>query len=96
MRRTLHLRSQQLPFIARDSQDHSIFALRHGPSDLSRPFDCLNQIAYAHILNRPVGAICHQDGGSPSHALHIVGAPLVLHPIAHLLDAAQLHHLALG
>ena len=91
---TLHLRGQKLPISISDSKNHRLLALGHGPSDPARTFNCLDYIANSDIFNGLVGAISHQNRSTPANALHVMSPPLVLHPIAHLLDAAQLHHLA--
>lgn len=88
---TLHLRSQKLPISISDSKNHRLLALGHGPSNLARAFNCLNYITNSDIFNGLVGAIGHQNRSALAHALHVVRAPLVLDPVAHLLDAAQLH-----
>ena len=91
---TLHLRGQKLPISISDSKNHRLLALGHGPSDPARTFNCLDYIANSDIFNGLVGAISHQNRSTPANALHVMRPPLVLDPVAHLLDAAQLHHLA--
>ena len=92
----LHLRSQKLPISISDSKNHRLLALGHGPSNLSRAFNCLDYITNSDVFNGLVGAIGHQNRSAPANALHVVRAALVLDPVARLLDAAKLHHTAAG
>lgn len=89
---TLHLRGQKLPISISDSKNHRLLALGHGPSDPARTFNCLDYIANSDIFNGLVGAISHQNRSTPANALHVMSPPLVLHPVAGLLDAAKLQH----
>ena len=92
----LHLRSQKLPISISDSKNHRLLALGHGPSNLSRAFNCLDYITNSDVFNGLVGAIGHQNRSAPANALHVVGAPLVLDPVARLFHAAQLNDLVAG
>lgn len=93
---TLHLRGQKLPISISDAKKHRLLALGYGPSDPARSFNCLDYIANSDIFNGLVGAISHQNRSTSANALHVMSPPLVLDPVARFLDAAQLHHLALG
>lgn len=91
---TLHLRSQKLPISISDSKNHRLLALGHGPSNLARAFNCLDYITNSDIFNGLVGAIGHQNRSALAHALQVVRATLVLHPVVRLFDAPKLQHTA--
>ena len=86
----LHLRSQKLPISISDSKNHRLLALGHGPSNLSRAFNCLDYITNSDVFNGLVGAIGHQNRSAPANALHVVGTSLILRPVARLLDRPEL------
>ena len=92
----LHLRSQKLPISISDSKNHRLLALGHGPSNLSRAFNCLDYITNSDVFNGLVGAIGHEYRCAKTHAFRIMRAALVLDPVARLFHAAQLHDLVAG
>ena len=89
----LHLRSQKLPISISDSKNHRLLPLGHGPSNLSRAFNCLDYITNSDVFNGLVCAITHEYRCAKTHAFRVVRPALVLHPVFRQFDRAQLHHL---